>query len=395
MTAETRGTLPELEPALADFDLTDDELRAVGTAKWSYTDPDVLPAWVAEMDVRPCPAVQAALHEAVERGTLGYPPMDRHTALPVATARFLEHSFGWDLDPDRVLVSGDVMAGMLITLTTLCEPAAVVVPVPTYPPFLDVVPLSGRELVTVPCTTAGGRPALDVEAIEAALAAGARTVMLASPQNPLGRAFDPAELEALRDAVDRHGARVISDEIHAPLVLPGAGHSPYATLPGAAEHTTTLISTSKAWNTPGLKCAQMIAGNARDLAALRRVPLVANHGTSPLGIVAAVAAYTDGGPWLASLVEHLAQMRDRFDRLLAERLPGVTWSPMQATYLAWLDASGTGLDDPAAVALAKGRVLVNRGATFGPGYDRCVRVNLATSAERLERVVDRLALAWT
>jgi cystathionine beta-lyase len=383
------------DPVLADFDLSDEELRASGTVKWTYAGPEVLPAWVAEMDVRPCPVIRAALHDAVERGGLGYPPMDRDSDLPEATAKTLGESLGWDVDPGHVVLTGDVMAGVLLTLTTLCEPAPVVVPVPTYPPFLHVVPLSGRELVTVPCTRADSQHVLDVDAIEAALAAGARTVLLASPHNPLGRAFAEAELAALRDAVNRHGARVISDEIHAPLVLPGARHTPYATLPGTAEHTTTVVAASKAWNTPGLKCAQLVAGNGADLALLRAVPHVANHAVSPLGIIASIAAYRDGGPWLEAVLEHLARMRGLFGALVAERLPGIGWTPMQATYLAWLDASATGLDDPAAVALAKGRVMVNPGRDFGPGYERFVRVNLATSPERLSRVVDALATAWT
>jgi cystathionine beta-lyase len=379
---------------IPDFDLTDTWLRAAGCAKWTYPDPDVVPAWVAEMDVRPCPAVAVALHEAVERGVVGYPGPDRANGLPEATVGFLAEAFGWDVDPDTVVSTGDVMAGILLALTTLCDPGPVIVPVPSYPPFLEVVPASGRILVTVPCTTDGGRPVLDLEAIDGALAAGARTVILAQPHNPLGRAFTAEELTGLRDVVLRHGARVISDEIHSPLVLPGARHLPYATLEGTAEHTTTLFAASKAWNLPGLKCAQILAGTPADLATLRGVPLLANHGVSPLGIAATIAAYRDGGPWLSGLIEHLAEMRILFGSLLTERLPTVRWTPMEATYLAWLDASGTGVRHPAQAALERGRVMVSAGPLFGPGYPTHVRVNLGTSAERLRRVVDGLALAW-
>jgi cystathionine beta-lyase len=288
------------------------------------------------------------------------------------------------------------MAGVRVALEALCEPAPVVVPVPSYPPFLDVVPLTGRVLVPVACATDGsGRPALDLDAIGAALASGARTVLLSNPHNPLGRAFDRSELEGLRDLVLAHGARVISDEIHAPLVLDGATHLPYAAVEGTADHVTTVVAASKAWNLPGLKCAQLIAGNAPDLAALRGVVHVANHGVSPLGIVASVAAYTDGEPWLGAVLDYLAGQRERFGRLLAQRLPAVSWTPMEATYLAWVDARGTGLADPCGQALDVGRVRVQPGALFGDGYAGFARVNLATSIERLERIVDGLALAWT
>lgn len=377
-----------------DFDLTDDELRAAASVKWTWAPPDVLPAWVAEMDVRPCPAVADALAEALRRGTLGYPAPDSHFGLPEATAAFLERRFGHRVDPALVFSCGDVMAGVRLVLETLCEPAPVVTPVPAYPPFLQIAGLTGRRLVTVPMATDAGRSTLDLDGIADALAAGARTVLLAQPHNPVGRAYRAEELQALRDVVLRHGARVISDEIHAPLMLPGATHVPYASIEGTAEHVTTLVAASKAWNTPGLKCAQVIAGNARDRATLDAAPLVANHGTSPLGVVATVAAYTDGEAWLDGLLEHLADRRDQFGELLTELLPQVSWIPPEATYLAWVDARATGPADVGAVALERGRVMVSGGSHFGSGYGGFARVNLATSAERLRRIVERLAVAW-
>ncbi len=378
-----------------DWDLDDATLRRAGSVKWTYAEPDVLPAWVAEMDVATAPVVRAALHDAVDRGVTGYPPMDRDTGLGEATSAFLGRRFELAVEADRVVSCGDVMAGVRLVLETLCEPAPVVVPVPAYPPFLEVPAVTGRTLVTVPCRDGGPSPGLDVEGIGAALAAGARTVLLSAPHNPLGRAFTRAELEALRDVVLVHGARVISDEIHAPLVLPGAKHIPYSAVAGTAEHVTTVLAATKAFNLPGLKCAQVIAGNAADLAALRAVPLVANHATSTLGIVATVAAYTAGEVWLDGVLAHLDAQRSRFDALLAEQLPQVRWTPMQATYLAWVDARGTGLADPCARALEHGRVMVHPGRWFGPGYEGFARVNLATSTERLERIVAGLARAWS
>ncbi len=382
---------------LPDWDLTDDELRATASVKWTWEGPDVVPAWVAEMDVRPARVVRAAVEDAVSRGMFGYPPRDDVSGVPEATAAFLERRYGHRVDPERVILCGDVMAGVRLALEVLCEQAPVVVPTPAYPPFLDVVPLTGRALIPVPCRVPSASPnhaELDVEAIGAALAAGARTVLLSQPHNPLGVVFSRAQLEALRDVVTRYGARVISDEIHAPLVLPGATHLPYAAIEGTQSHVTTIVAASKAWNIPGLKCAQLIAGNADDLTALTTIPHVANHGLSSLGIAATLAAYTAGEPWLDGVVAHLNLQRELFGALLAERLPQVTWTPMQATYLAWVDAAGTGLADPCATALTTGRVMVQPGALFGPAYARFARINLATSTERLERIVDGLARAW-
>jgi cystathionine beta-lyase len=203
-----------------------------------------------------------------------------------------------------------------------------------------------------------------------------------------------AELEALRDAALRHGARVISDEIHAPLVLPGATHVAYASLEGAAEHATTVTSASKAFNVPGLKCAQIVLGTPADAATLTGVHFVANHGVSPLGLVATRAAYTEGGPWLDTVVAALADRRAQLGKLLAERLPAVGWIPPEATYLTWLDLTGTGLADPVERALTVGGVMLSHGPDFGIGNELATRLAFATSAERLERIVDGLARAW-
>lgn len=372
-------------------DLSDDELRRRGGIKWTFPDADVLAAWVAETDLAVAPVITAALHEAVERGDLGYPPLDHATALPEALAAYAHDAWRWTIDPAHVVLVGDVMAGVLITLKTLCGNGPVVVPTPSYPPFLDVVPLAGRELVTVPLDPDAEHAVLDLDRIGAALSVGNATLLLCNPHNPWGRAFTRAELEGLRDVVVRHGARVVSDDIHAPLVLPGAAHVPYAGLPGTAGHVTTVISASKAWNVPGLKCAQLVAGSATDADALRGIPHVANHGLSPLGVAANVAAYRDGQPWLDAFVRRLDENRALFADLVAEHLPLARHRRLEATYLAWLDVRAYGGDDPAGAALARGRVMVNDGRTFGPGGEGHVRVNLATSADRLERVVTRLA----
>lgn len=375
-------------------DLDERTLRERATVKWGIAPHDVLACWVAETDFATCPAVHAAVEEAAARGAFGYPLPDHRTGLPEATAQTCRNRWGWDVDPADVVLVGDVMAGVLLALTALCESAPVVVPTPAYPPFLDVVPLAGREMWALPLDPDAPVARLDLDRIDSMLSAGARTVLLCNPHNPWGRAFSRAELEGLRDVVDRYGARVVSDEIHAPLVLAGAEHVPYASLDGTSGHTTTVLSASKAFNIPGLKCAQVVAGSPGDRKALRAVPLVANHGTSPLGIIANLAAYDAGTDWLSALLDRLTENRQLLEARVSQRLAGVRMRPLEATYLAWLDVRALGHDDPAGLALSGGRVLVNDGRTFGPGGQGHVRVNIATSSERLEDAVDRLASAW-
>ncbi len=213
------------------------------------------------------------------------------------------------------------MAGIGLALDTLCDPGPVVVPTPAYMPFLDVAQTTGRERVDLPLDPDDEHATLDLDRLDALLAAGARTVLLSQPHNPWGRVFTRAELEGLRDVVLRHGARVISDEIHAPLVLDGAEHVPYLSVEGTADHAVTVLAASKAFNTAGLKCAQVVAPGRDDARALSQVPLVRNCGLSPLGAVAARAAYTEGDAWLDALRRRLSDQRDLFEQLLAAELP--------------------------------------------------------------------------
>jgi cysteine-S-conjugate beta-lyase len=382
-------------PGVTGFDdVTEQQLRERADVNWAVAPDDVLPAWVAETDYAPSPAVLHAVHEVTRLGRFGYPSPAAVDRLRRATAGFAVARFGWEFDPALVVATGDVMAGVMLAVQTLCDPGPVVVPTPAYPPFLAAIPLTGRELVTVRLDPDAERAELDLDGIEAALADGARTVLLCNPHNPWGRAWSPPELAGLRDVVVRHGARVISDEIHAPLVLPGGRHTPYATIEGTADHVTTLLSASKAFNIPGLKCAQIVAGTAADARALTALPPVANHGLSPVGLEANVAAYQDDSPWLDTALEHLAGNCRLFAGALAEHVPAARQRPMEATYLAWVDLRAYGYADPAAVALERGRVMVRDGRDFGPGGAGHVRVNLATSRQRVEELARRLGDAF-
>jgi cystathionine beta-lyase len=201
-----------------------------------------------------------------------------------------------------------------------------------------------------------------------------------------------AELEGIRDVVTKHGGRVVSDEIHGPLVLPGVEHVPYLTLEGTADHAVAVVAASKAFNVPGLKCAQILTGDDATRDRLVDVPMAQNDSWGSLGVVAAVAAYTEGDAWLAALVERLAQQRTLLGELLAEHLPLARMRPLEATYMVWLDLRGYGHDDPAGV-VRRGGVRVSPGENYWPGLTGHVRLNIATSPERLTEIVRRMAAA--
>jgi len=371
-----------------------ERLRRRRTVKWTLHGADVLAAWVAEMDFDVAAPIRAALIDAVEREDFGYVPADL-SELTTACADFLADAHGWDVSSSRIFPVADVLAGVGAAVDVFVPPSApVVLPTPAYPPFFELIELGGRQVVEVPLVSDAGRPALDLDGIDAALARGAGAVLLCSPHNPTGRVFDPDELTRLAEIVDRHGARVVADEVHAPLVYPGRRHVPYATVStAAAEHSVTVTSASKGWNLPGLKCAQVVTTNAADAERWRELPWLRVPGPAPLGIAASIAAYRSGGPWLAELMTYLDGNRRLLGDLLATEVPGVAYRPPDATYLAWLDCAGLGLDDPSTFFLRQARVALNDGPPFGVGYESCVRLNFATSRALLDQIVHAMGAA--
>lgn len=375
-------------------DYTDAEARQALVLKWGSVEPGVIPAWVAEMDYALAPPITEALTAAVASGVTGYPAFDNGGgALGAAYAGFAARHFGQQVDPQQVLPVVDVTAGVRVALDVLSEPGAMVLPLPAYHPQLDVAQITGRDRIDLPVSPDAERAAIDLDRLDQLFVAGARTLLLTQPHNPCGHVYTRAELEGIRDVVLRHGARVISDEIHAPLVLPGSEHVPYLSLEGTADHAVAVVASSKAFNTPGLRCAQIVTADEATHRRLAEVPMVRNDSWSSLGVVAAVAAYDEGDEWLAALVRRLDEQRTLLGELLAQHLPEARMRPLEATFLPWLDLRAYGHDDPTAVALERGRVLLSPGHVYHPGLTGHARLNIATSPERLAEIIRRVAAA--
>ena len=264
-------------------------------------------------------------------------------------------------------------------------------PIPGYPPQLSIAEITGRQRVDLVVDPDAERAEFDLDALDRLFADGARTLLLTQPHNPWGRVFTQGELEGIRDVVRRHGARVVSDEIHAPLVLDGSPpHISYLSLDGTADHAVAVVAGSKAFNTQGLKCAQILAPDPATRERLRNVPMARNDSWSPLGVVAAIAAYTECDDWLDALRARLSAQRDLLVELLAEHLPEARMRPLEATYLAWIDLRAYGHDDPAAIALEQGRVRLSPGHDYQADLPGHVRLNIATSPDRLTEIVRRM-----
>ncbi len=368
-----------------------EQLRSRESVKWTAYPPDVLPAFVAEMDFPLAEPVKRALGAAIERGDTGYSNAPA-SGLGDTFAGFASRRWGWAVDPAQVSATSDVVHGLTALLRVLIEPGdGVVVNPPVYYPFFSLIEEAGGRVVEAPLGPDGG---LDLDAIEARFREGARVMLLCSPQNPTGSVPSPAELTGLGELAATHGAVILSDEIHAPLTLPGAAHTPFlAASPAAAEHGICLTSASKAFNLAGLGCAVIVTGSERGREIVSRLPPSAHH-PGHLGVIAARAAFGEGDEWLDQVVDRLDRNRELLGDLLAAELPEVRWNPPQAGYLAWLDCRELGLGlDPAALILERSKVATSGGQPFGSGGAGHCRLNFGTTPGLLEQAVRAIAAA--
>jgi cystathionine beta-lyase len=371
-------------------------LRERSSEKWRSYPGDVLPAFVAEMDCNVAPSIRAALQRALDDGDLGYAAPKE---MAPAFASFASNVLNWDVDERHVFAIPDVMSGVSQALRLFTQPGdGVVINPPVYPPFFEVVASEGRRIVEVPLAEdeAAGW-IIDLDSLEQAFSAGAKAYLLCNPHNPVGRAWSRTELQPIAQLAERYGVAVISDEIHAPLTMPGVPFVPFSHVAPETAAVVTLISASKGWNIPGLKCGVLIAGASiaeRMRVQLHAIPTEIESRIGHLGVIASIAAFREGAAWLAELRAYLDGNRAELQQLLASHVPGVRYRPQEATYLAWLDCRALQLaGEPSEHFLKHGRVALYRGSKFGSQGSGFVRLNMGTSREILAEVVRRMEAA--
>jgi cystathionine beta-lyase len=376
--------------------LTEQQLRDRKTIKWNHFGPDVLPLWIAEMDFPTAPAVVDGIRACVADEEFGYPAF-REDTLARATADWCRRRYGWHIAPERVRVVPDVLKGLEVVINFLTRPESpVVLPVPAYMPFFDVLQITGRQRVEIPMPQDDScRYVMDLEALDAAFAGGAGSLILCNPNNPLGTAYRDDELRAIVDIAAHHHARIIADEIHGPLVY-GRPHVAAASVSETAAQTVvTLMSASKGWNLPGLICAQVILTNEQDAREWELINKLHKMGVSTVGIRANIAAYDHGADWVDELLAYLQANRDHLAKTLPELSPGVKINTPDATYMSWVDFRALNLPtEPAQHLLSKAKVALNPGipfgATVGSGF---ARLNFATPRAILDRAINAIAAA--
>ncbi|MGD9942803.1 MAG: MalY/PatB family protein [Burkholderiaceae bacterium] len=375
-----------------------EQLQRRRSAKWRDFGPDVLPAWIAEMDFTAAEPVQRALQELVDRQDYGYPRRDgaRPDAyLARAFAERMGTAFDWDVDAQHVVPMADLSQAKAACLTAFSRSGeGVVTQTPCYPPFRDVVRDLARRFIANPLRDGDARYELDLDAL-AAIGNDARMLLLCNPHNPTGRAFTTDELQALGALAVRHDWIVVSDEVHADLMYAERPHRPLASLSAEiAARTVTITSAAKSFNIPGLRCCVAHFGS-KDLMErfVRAVPRRLLGQPSIAGIDATVAAWRDGQPWLDQVRAQLAGGRRWLMQAVASE-PGLRMHEPEATYFGWIDF-GKRLPPGSAAAhlLREARVAFSPGEDFAADCAGFVRFNFATSVAVREQIWARVAAA--
>jgi cysteine-S-conjugate beta-lyase len=365
--------------------------RHSDSLKWNkYSDPDLLPLWVADTDFRSPECVIDAIKSRADHGVFGYGT--RPAGFIDAALARLEQRYQWKVEPEWLVVLPGVVSGLNLTVRAMtARDERSLSPSPIYPPFRGAAKLAEREQRYLPLTLQAGRWVVDLSQADAQLNGKERLLLLCNPQNPGGTVYRRDELEAQLAFAQRHDLIVCSDEIHCDLLLtPGARHIPFASLSeDAAQRSITLISPSKSFNIAGLGASLAIIPNAELRARFKQ----ARYGIVPdvdiLALVAAEAAWRHGDAWLAAQLDYLRVSRDRLHAAV-NALPGVSMALPEATYLGWIDCSGLDVASPALY-------FEKHGLGFSPGRDfgddRFVRFNFGCTHATLDEALRRFQTA--
>lgn len=375
--------------------ITIKDLRKTGASKWTG-DERAIGAFVAEMDFGTAPAVIDALHTAIDQGKFGYMPGDLAAGLKQATADWVKVQNRWEVDPEDVFEIPDVLKGLEIAIAHTSKPGSkVIVPTPSYMPFLRVPGEQGRELIQVPMNDDDGYYTFNLDGLQQAFDDGGNLLILCNPYNPVGRVFSREEMLAIADLVERNGGRVFADEIWSPMVFPGQTHLSYASINEVtAGHTITAMSASKMFNLPGLKCAELIVSNDADRQVMKKGGMALTHGTANLGVVANTAAFREGRPWMEGVMGYLDRNRMALAGLVETHLPGVRYQAPEGTYVGWLDFRETAAaENPAAFFQQAAGIRLTEGTACGEAGTGFARFIFATPLPIMEQAFERMGEA--
>lgn len=367
----------------SDFDRVIDR-RGTSSTKWDkYAGTDILPFWVADMDFAMPEFIRDAVRRRLEHPIVGYTRTPE--TLVEAFQNWLERHYGWQVPAAWLVWLPGVVTGFNLAARATAAPGgSIVIPTPVYYPFLDVPGNADQRAIHVPLVRDGRTWVMDFDALAAAVEPQSRILLLSNPQNPTGRAYTRAELEALAEFCLRHDLVLCSDEIHCQLLLdPDARHVPIASLgPEIAARTISLYAATKTYNIPGLSCGVAVIPDPDLRRRFKRAQAGLVTSIGPLELAASQAAFADTGPWVGALLNYLRGNHERLAAVAGERM-----TPVEATYLAWIDVRDLGLERPGEYFQRYGLGLSDGAAFGGEGF---VRFNFACPRSLLEQGLERL-----
>ncbi len=362
---------------------------------FGYDAPDMIAMWVADMDFAVAPAIQQALRDEVEYGYMGY--FNQPQKVNAAVASWYRDRHGWDMEPGWVRYTHGVISGYGDVIATYSEPGdGVILFSPVYHAFFRQIEAMGRVAVESPLVLRDGQYRMDLDALAASLTGREKIVTFCSPHNPGGRIWSTGEIRALAAFCAAHDLILISDEIHADLTFPGVSFTPTAVAaPEHADRIVVLTAASKAFNIAGLETGLLFAPGQEMRRRLDRTMLDRESSPNRMGMAAIRAAYERSADWLDEVRAYIAGNFDIFARRM-NAMPGVSVMPMQATYLAWADFTGTGMDDAELMerVLKQAHVAPSPGPQFRHGGAGHLRFNLALSRPMLNQALDRIEAAF-
>ena len=356
---------------------------------------DGIAMWVADMDFRAPQCIQDAVAKLHEHGIYGYYGDDR--SYRAAICWWMQNRHGWTVDPEAIFTTHGLVNGTAMCVETFTQPGdGVILMTPVYHAFAKVIRANGRRVVECELTNGNGRYEMDFEAWDAQLDGSEKMVILCSPHNPGGRVWTREELEGVAAFAKRHDLILVSDEIHHDLVFPGTTHTAMSLIDGIEDRLIMMTATTKTFNIAGSHAGNVIISDPamRQKFASRMMGL----GLSPnaFGLHMAEAAYSpEGAAWVDKLVSYLDGNRKLFDDAI-NTIPGLKSMPLEATYLAWVDFSGTGMnrEEFTKRVQQEAKIAVNHGPTFGSGGEEFLRFNIATPRALVQQAVERMHTAF-
>ncbi len=380
------------------------ERRGTHSSKWDKMEQlfgvpqeDGLSMWTADSDFATAPCVRDAVRRAADLGVFGY--SWEHPEYLNAVSWWMKTRHSWDVDPDWVLTSQGLGNAIALCLDIWSNPGdGILIFTPVYHEFALKVNKAGRKVVECPLARDGDSYVLDLDDAQSRLTGDEKTILFCSPQNPSGRVWTPEELRAVAEFAERNDLLLVSDEIHHDLVYAEHTHVPTAVAaPESISRLVTLTAASKTFNIAGMRTGNMIIADPDLRAAMRKRLSTLDYGPASLGVDMITAAYSpDGAEWVDAQLQHLVKNRAIFDAGI-NAIPGLKSMPLQSTYLAWVDFTGTGMshDDVIARIRDTAKIAVSPGPAFGTGGEGFQRFNLATQGARVEDAVARMQHAFS